>query len=301
MAAHGGKAFNNGTYDQLLGTLDTTKVNRKPYDPRFASEIEGLFRTLDLEVIHNCAGNTKATQDVQNMSSEMNPKKSAVWTFKALYARLEHYLFTMLWDAPSASLGTSPRAAFERAQKRAPDREGRYILPPDQAEIQFFPEVDGGTRLVQPGRGVYVEGYYYWDSSMAKPLVEKTHVAVRYDPFDLYTAYADINGQWVKCTARSAPELRNVTEKTRRMLVVARRRLKNNHAARRENTHGRQLAQMGKDMRNDEKIQRQQRRARAQQHATQNGKNNTPSSDEPTSASISMLPEIDYTHLERTA
>jgi len=293
-----GKAFNNGTYDQLLGVLATTKINRRPNDPRFASEIEALFRTIDREVIHNLAGNTKATQDVQNMSPEMNPKKSAAWTFKALYDRLEHYLFTLLWDAPSASLGTSPRIAFEQAQKRAPDREGRHVLSPDQAEILFFPEVDGGTRLVQPGRGVYVEGYYYWDErSMTRPSVEKTHVAVRYDPFDLYTVYADIGGEWVKCSARNAPELRNVTEKTRRMQTVARRRLKNNHAQRRENAHGPKLAQLGAEMLTDEKTLRQERRARAQRHAVTKGREETPK----TAAAKTVMPTIDFSHLKKSA
>ena len=292
-----GKAFNNSTYDQLLATLDTTKVNRKPYDPRFASEIEGVFRTIDREIIHNLAGNTKATQDVQNMSPEMDPRKLAVWTFKALYEHLEYYLFTVLWDAPSASLGTTPRLAFERAKIHAPNREGRYILPPDQAGILYFPEVDGCTRLVQPGRGVYVEGYYYWASLMAKPLVEKTYVAVRYDPFDLYTVFAAIDGKWVECTARRAPELRNVTEKTRGMLAVVRRRLKNNHASRREKTHGHKLAQLGEAMLMDEKLLRQQRRARAQRHALDAGKNIATPTNVSTTTTITTLPEIDYTHL----
>jgi putative transposase len=293
-----GKAFNNTTYDQLLATLETTKINRKPYDPRYASEIEAIFRVLDREVIHNLAGNTKATMDVQNMSPEMDPKKRAVWTFSALYEHLEYYLFTLLWDAPSASLGTTPRIAFERDMKRAPSREGRLLLPPDQIKIAYFPEVDGCTRLVQPGRGVYVEGYYYWNKLMEEAKVERTKVAVRYDPFDLYTVYAAIDGKWVECEARHAPELRNVTEKTRRMMTIARRSLNNSHAKRRENTHGHKLAELDEDARKQEKLLRQKRRAKAQRPA---GKANE---QEPANVPVptdGIMPEMDFSHFKKSA
>lgn len=91
----------------------------------------------------------------------------AIETIAKIIVRVEEYLFTMLWDAPSAALGTTPRKAFEQDMKRSPDPETEhFVLPPDQAEVAFFPEVDGGVRLVQPGRGVYVEGYYYWSKRM---------------------------------------------------------------------------------------------------------------------------------------
>ncbi|MBI2518164.1 MAG: Mu transposase C-terminal domain-containing protein [Opitutae bacterium] len=292
-----GKAFNNCTYDGLLGTLDTTKINRKPYDPRFASEIESVFNTMDREVIHNLEGNTKATQDAKNMDADMDPKKKAVWTFRTLYDRLEYYLFTLLWDAPSSSLGMTPRAAFERDLRRAPDRAGRFMLSPEQAQIAFMPEVDGGTRVVQPGRGVYVEGYYYWHDAMKRPGVEKTEVLVRYDPFDLYTCMVAIDGKWEECTARRAPELRNVTEKTRRMMCVVRRRHKNTHAKRRENTHGKRLAEMANEMRADEKVQLQLRRDRAQQHATGKGS----SSESNNGDKKPVMPKLDFKHLRKAA
>ncbi|WP_158305362.1 Mu transposase C-terminal domain-containing protein [Opitutus terrae] len=299
-----GKAFNNATFDSLLATLGITKINRPPRDPRFASEIEALFRVIDREVIHNSAGNTKPLQTAREMTAEMNPEKLAIWTLSALWRRIEHYLFTMLWDAPSAALGTTPRLAFERDQKRAPDREGRFTVPPDQAKIAFFPEVDGVTRVVQPGRGIFVEGYYYWNDVMAKPHVEKTKVRVRYDPYELAIVFAAIGDTWVECTARHAPELRNVTERTRHLQVIARRRLKNNHAERRERTHGRKLACLGDEMLEDEKALREQRRARAQRQLSKPQHAHVSPQTEHSGGVQSIgskLPKIDFSHLRKTA
>lgn len=303
-----GKAFNNGTFDQVCAMLGTTKINRPPRDPRFSSEIENLFNVLDAEIIHNLAGNTKALMLARQMTKEVNPENLAVWTFSALYERVEHYLFTLLWDAPSAALGTTPRLAFERDKKRAPDPDAeRFVLPPHLASIAYFPEVDEGVRIVQPGKGVYVEGYYYWSKRMREPGVERTWVSVRYDPHDLYVVYVTIKGEWEKCEARRAPELRNVTERTRHLQVIARRRLKNTHAKRREDTHGRALAVQAEQIRADEKVMREQRRARAQQHAIDQVRGNqsdtsahTPADPSPKKGKAS-LPQMDFSHLKKTA
>jgi putative transposase len=298
-----GKAFNNATFDQVNAMLETTKVNRPPRDPRFSCEIESVFRTLDVELVHNQAGNTKALMLARQMTKEVNPEGLAVWTFGALYEQVEKYLFNMWWDAPSASLGTDPLSAFKRDMKKSPDRDDRFILPEDQAQIAFLPEVDEGVRTIQPGRGVYVEGYYYWAREMGEPGVERQSVSVRYDPYDLYFVYAAINGKWVKCEARRAPELRNVTERTRHLQVIARRRLKNNHATRREQTHGRALADQAEQMRAEEKVLGEQRRAGAQRHALDQQVVHEAEPPKPTagkSSAESMLPALDFSYLKKT-
>lgn len=299
-----GKAFNNTTFDKLIATLGGTKINRRPRDPRFASEMESIFRTIDLELIHNQAGNTKPLQQAREMSSEMHPNKSAVWTFKALYEWLEKYLFTLLWDAPSAALGTTPRLAFERDQKRAPSREGRFMVPPDQAKVAFFPEVKRKKRFIQPGRGVFVEGYYYWDELMAKPGIENTWANVRYDPYQLDLVCVAIGGKWIDSIARRAPELRNVTERTRHLQVIARRSLRNSHGRRREATHGVRLGELGGAMLEDEKLLREKRRVRAQEHSV--NKNRGLSNDETTKQQTNntgakpLMPKLDFSHLRKS-
>ncbi len=289
-----GKAFENATFDLLLASLEITKVNRRPYDPRFASEIESLFRTIDREFVHNLAGNTKSTQERETATEEMDPSKRAVWTFQKFHQRLEEYLLS-LWDAPSASLGTTPRIALERDRKSAPNRQGRFVLPPDQAKVAYLPEVDGGTRRVQPARGISIDGHYYWNDLMERASVEKTKVGARYDPFDLYLAYAAIDGKWAPCEARNAPELRNVSERTRRIASLVTRTLKKSHANRREDSHGVRLGALGRKTRDDEKVMRESRRANAQRHALK--KNASP----PPSPAKSKLPKVNFSHLKKSA
>ena len=302
-----GKAFNNTTFDQLLGILGVTKINRPPRDPRFESEIESTFKTLDTEIVHNLKGNTKALKLAREMSKEVNPKGLAVWTFSELYDVIENYLFNMLWDAPSAAIGTTPRKAYKRDEARSPDRSSSFVITPELANVAFLPEVDGGTRLIQPGKGVYIEGFYYWSESMNNPGLHKTKVPVRYDPYDLYTVFVAIGGKWIKCIARRAPELRNMTVRTRHLQCIAIRTLKNSHSLRREQTHGKALAISHTKNREIEKVLSENRRANAQRYAleqvqekppintTPKIKHNTHNIDE------IMLPKFDFSYLRKTA
>lgn len=293
-----GREFNNANFDKLLAILRVSKVNRPPHDPRFSAEIESLFRTLDVEVIHNLAGNTQASRDPREMTDETKPDKHAVWTFSALYDALEKYCFELLWDAPAASLGTTPRKAFERDRARAPQGD-QFTLPPEVTDLAFLPEVKGRTRLVNPGRGVYVEGYYYWNDALAKPGIERMDVPVRYDPYNLSHVYVMVQGEAIECVARHAPELRNLTERHRHLACLSRRRLKNNHEKTREETHGRRLEGLGEDNRAKEKQLREERRARAQQHAIDKHRDK-PNQKKPTGTKISM-PKVNFSHLRKSA
>jgi putative transposase len=296
MLVDNGTEFNNATFDKLLALLGTTKINRPPRDPRFSSEVESFFRTLDVEFAHNLVGNTQPLPQVRDMTSQTDPKRQAVWTLTAFCARLDEYLFDLFPNAPSASLGTTPRNAFERDMKRAPDRKDQFALPPEIQRVAFLPEVKNATRRVQPGRGIYVEGYYYWHESMAHPKIERTRIFVRYDPYELYTVFALINAEWVSCAAQHAPELRNVTERTRKIKAMARRRLRNTHAKRREDCHGPDLAKLGAETREQEKVLRQQRNSRLDNASTQSPPAAVPVVAEPT-VDTANATTFDFTHL----
>jgi putative transposase len=294
-----GKAFNNTTFDKLLGLLGMSKMPRPPDDPRFSAELESFWRSMDAEVIHNMSGNTQASRDAREMTEETKPERHAVWTLSALYDFLEKYFFELLWDAPSASLGTTPRKAFERDLARAPDVE-EFALPANLTEIAFLPEVKNSTRIVQPGRGVYVEGYYYWNDAMEKPDLERHEVIVRYDPYDLYHVFILAGGDPIECEAKHAPELRNVTERYRHLQCMSRRRLKNNHGENREKIHGPRLAQLGVDARTQEKLMREQRRARALRECEGKKSESSGSTDSSKSTKIEM-PKLDFSHLRKSA
>lgn len=56
------------------------------------------------------------------------------------------------------------------------------------------PTTTKGTALVQKGSGIKLNHFYYWNTAFQGPEVIKTAVPVRYDPFDISTAYALVEG-----------------------------------------------------------------------------------------------------------
>jgi len=65
--------------------------------------------------------------------------------------------------------------------------------------IATLPSTPKGTALVSPGRGVKINYIFYWCDAMDDPKFQRQQISVRFDPFDLGTAYAFIAGQWVQC------------------------------------------------------------------------------------------------------
>ena len=54
---------------------------------------------------------------------------------------------------------------------------------------------------------------YYWSDRFLEPGIENESVPVRYDPFDLGTAYAYVRKQWVACRSQHFGAFRGRSEK----------------------------------------------------------------------------------------
>ena len=88
------------------------------------------------------------------------------------------------------------------------------------------PTTRKGTAKIAPGRGVKIHNLYYWSDAFRTPDVEKRHVAIRYDPFDVGTAYAFIDKEWTECHSeyfsvfqgRSEKELMLAAEELRKSM-----------------------------------------------------------------------------------
>jgi putative transposase len=50
-----------------------------------------------------------------------------------------------------------------------------------------------------PGRGVKINGMHYWAEAFRDPSLENHDVSIRFDPFDMGTAYAFVNSRWTEC------------------------------------------------------------------------------------------------------
>jgi hypothetical protein len=129
----------------------------------------------------------------------VDPRNHAAWTIKDLHQMLTTYAYEVYDTLDHPALGQSPREAFERSIAQTGNRSHRSIAYDRDFLIFMLPTTRKGTATVTVGRGMKINHLYYWSEHFRSPTWEAQQVPVRYDAFDIGTAYAFVNRQWVEC------------------------------------------------------------------------------------------------------
>jgi putative transposase len=199
LVVDGGPEFQSTYFEALLARYECIKKTRPPAKARFGSCCERLFGTTNTRFIYNLQGNTQITRNIRLITKSIDPRELAAWTLAELHRRLSEFLFEVYDTIDHPTLGQSPREAFRTGFEASGFRAERMIPYDQEFLMATLPTTPKGTAKVMPGRGVMINHIYYWSSSFQVPGVENQQVPIRYDPFDAGTAYAFIEGRWVRC------------------------------------------------------------------------------------------------------
>lgn len=220
----GGKEFDSVYFESMLARYECTKKSRPAAKARFGSVCERLFGTANTQFVHNLSGNTQIMKNVRQVTKSVNPKNHAVWTLVDLNEMLTSWAYEVYDTREHPALSQTPRETFIEGINRTGIRSCRFITYDEEFRIYTLPTTSKGTAKVEPGRGMKIRHIYYWSNSFRDPEVENESVPIRYDPFDIGTAYAYIKGKWVKClseqhtylSGRSEKEIKLITEEIRK-------------------------------------------------------------------------------------
>lgn len=208
----GGSDFKSIYFEALLARYEVTKKTRPATKARFGGVLERLFGTTNTQFIHTLEGNTQITREVRHVTKLNNPKNLAVWTLNDFIESLSTFV-DRYGIRRHSTLGQSPREAFESGVERTGIRPNRVIVYDEAFRIFTLPSTPKGAAKVIPRLGVKIKNIYYWSDMFRSPQLEGSDVPVRYDPFNVGTAYAYINNQWVTCISEYFDKLKNMTEK----------------------------------------------------------------------------------------
>jgi len=228
----GGAEFGSTYFETLLAAFECTKKQRPSAKARFGSVIERIFGTTNTEFFYNLRGNTQITKNVRMVTKSNNPKGQAVWTLDELYEYFCAYSYEFYDSKEHPALLQSPRQAFLAELALSGSRSHKKILYDQNFKIFTLPSTPKGTAKIQPSRGVKINYLYYWsvDDSFINPEVEGTNVPVRYDPFDMGTAYAYVNRQWVRCISDYYKSFHNCSEREVKLASLELRRSRQKNA-----------------------------------------------------------------------
>lgn len=166
------------------------------------------------------------------MTKGVDPQGQAVWMLKDLQEHLAAYCYEVYDTMDHPALGQSPRNAFQAGLAATGQRPHRIIPYDREFMIYTLPTTVRGTAKVSPGRGVKVHYLYYWCEDFRRADIEKTHVEVRYDPFDIGTAYAFVEGRWVECIGEYHHVFQGHSQKEMMLAAEELRQRRQNHTQR---------------------------------------------------------------------
>lgn len=252
----GGKDFHSIYLDTLLAVFECTKKTRPPAQSRFGSVMERLFGTTNTEFIHNLQGNTQIMKNVRQVTKYVNPKNHSVWTLPNLYKMCDRYFYEVYDTKRHTTLGESPQEAFERGMMLYGKRSHKLIPYSDEFKLMTLPSVKPETRKVHVGRGIKLNGIYYFCDAFRHPEVENTKVPVRYDPFDTGHVYVYVKNNWIKSLSEYHSVFSGCTEKERLLATDELKKRKGNSTVK-FNTTARQLATFLKSAEAEEVLQKQ--------------------------------------------
>jgi putative transposase len=226
----GGKEFESIYFETLLARCEVTKKNRPPAKARFGSTCERIFGAANDRFFHNLQGNTQAGRGSRQITKSVDPRNHAAWPLKEIHRKLTEYAYEIYDTIDHPALGQSPREAFIAAMAQTGRRSHRRITYDQDFLILTLPSTRKGTAKVTAGRGIKVNHLYYWSEHFRNPAWETKRVPIRYDPFDVGTAYAFVDGQWVECHSEYYTVLCGHSEREVHLASEELRKRRQNHS-----------------------------------------------------------------------
>src|SRR6266567_1080758 len=226
----GGSDFRSTYFETLLAYYDCTKATRPWAHPHYGSVCERLFGTANTQFVYNLIGNTQIMKQVRQVTKSIQPREQAVWTLGDLYAYLCEWAYEVYDTGIHPALGQSPRDTFKAGQMLSGKRDHLKILYQDDFRFLSLATTRKKVAKVEPGRGVKINYLYYWSDTLLFRKVEETRVPVRYDPFNIGTAFAYVEGRWVKCQSEYYLQLQGHSERELHLASQELRKRSQNHA-----------------------------------------------------------------------
>jgi transposase InsO family protein len=211
-----GREFDNNYFRKLAGAFEITIKVRPKAEPRFGSTCERLFGIANDQFVHLLTGNTQIMNCVREVTKSVNPKNLAAWTLGDFTQWFCAWAYIFHDQQPHWTLKQSPAIAYARSVELTGKRR-RLITYNETFRIRAMPTTRKGTAKNVVDKGVKINNIYYRCHELHDRELEGKQLAVRYDPFDISTAYVLIRNKWVRCLSEHYTTFQYCTERQLRI------------------------------------------------------------------------------------
>ncbi len=205
----GGKEFRSCWFECVCALYQVLIRHRATSKPRYGAEMERLFGTTNTALLHTLIGNTQNTREVRQLTADTDPYRRALWTLSAVVKIIENFFFEVYNNKLHVTLLMSPCEAAAASQALYGTAPHRFVSFNETFLILTSATTKKGAATVQPD-GVKIK-YLYYNHPRLRPHLGEL-VPVRFDPFNISNAWAQVGGAWLKLTSRYASVLVNHSE-----------------------------------------------------------------------------------------
>lgn len=204
-----GKEFHSRDLMEFCKIFGITIRWRRSGKPRDSGMVERCFGVTETEMLQQMDGNSIHMKNVRAVSPSHYPEKRIKWTLGALYNAFDHFLFDIHRNRIHPRLGISPAEMERQIEAELGTRSHRMVRYDDLFKLLTSPRPRVATRKIDPLRGIFVEGAYYWHECFREARwVRAAHVDVRLELWNAEVVYALYKGDWVVARSRQSSGLK---------------------------------------------------------------------------------------------
>ncbi|HYK95422.1 MAG TPA: hypothetical protein VE011_06110, partial [Candidatus Dormibacteraeota bacterium] len=194
---HRGKAL------KVLALAYGIEINWRPNSrPRHGAPIERSFLALDLDLLHQLAGNTQSRRNVRQETPEVNPSKHAVHSIYALDEIIDRYN-EIIAERIAPELGDRRGEILRRGLQARAGTVVPFVAADDRLRFLTLAPVEGTTRSVHPVKGFMVGRHTYHDPRFAVAPLANTSREVRHAVGDPTFVMLDTGTGYLRVAVRS--------------------------------------------------------------------------------------------------
>ena len=204
-----GSDFRSKALKTTMDALGIRHLFRPKSAARYGAVLERIFGVVHTRLLHNLAGNTKATKLVRTMTRSVDPKQHAGLFLYQIYDGLEDFFFSIYDSQAHPAWLRPPRDVFNDGMISGGKRTHQFIDVNDCLPL-LLPDARGGSRMIDDRRGIRVNYEQYGGLPLTDRTLRGRPVPVKLVPFDPGCVLAHVDGKWVYCRSKHAGDFANV-------------------------------------------------------------------------------------------
>jgi putative transposase len=195
-----GSDFKSVYFSSLMAHFGCIYTLRPTANPKFGSEIEGLFGEFKKQWLSQRKGNLADYKEARSVDGKVHPKKTAVLTPFDFYREFEAFCN---WRSHKPR-GISEESGFNRFNQVGD--EFPFVAIPIELNDEFLlaTAVESGDYTIDFQRGIHIGPLHYWSPKLSLLRGKKQSTEVRLDPENPHLIYTRINNTWEVCLSSHA-------------------------------------------------------------------------------------------------